>query len=203
MTNYPRDEFDRVPEFNTRVGSHHANGWAQSAASTRTGGKLRWVVIAAVLVVLVGAFAYFFGPGGLKPIVGSAPNTTATGTASPSEDAAASPSETESATPSASSTIDDDNVLFGQLIGVYNGASIAGIASAGQEALADAGFTNITASNWTRPAETSTVYYTSEAYRTTAEKAAEALNIDEVLQTQNIPNRVTVVMGADDTLEVR
>lgn len=203
MTNYPRDEFDRVPEFNTRVGSHHANGWAQSAASTRTGGKLRWVVIAAVLVVLVGAFAYFFGPGGLKPIVGSVPNTTATGTAAPSEDATASPSETESATPSASSTIDDDDVLFGQLIGVYNGASIAGIASAGQEALADAGFTNITASNWTRPAETSTVYYTSEAYRTTAEKAAEALNIDEVLQTQNIPNRVTVVMGADDTLEVR
>lgn len=46
----------------------------------------------------------------------------------------------------------------------------------------------------------SAVYYMSEAYRTTAEKAAEVLNIDEVLQTSNIPNRVTVVLGSDDTL---
>ncbi|MFJ2620911.1 LytR C-terminal domain-containing protein [Glutamicibacter sp. NPDC087344] len=203
MTNYPRDEFDRVPEFNTRVGSHHANGWAQSAASKSSGGKLRWVVIAAVLVVLVGAVAYFFGPGGVKPLLGSAPEVTESSIPTPSQEPSASPSETESAIPSASSTIDDDDVLFGQLVGVYNGASIAGIASAGQEALTDAGFTNVTVSNWTRPAETSTVYYTSEAYRTTAEKAAELMNIDEVLQTTNIPNRVTVVMGADDTLEVQ
>ena len=50
MTNYPRDEFDRVPEFNTRVGSHHAHGWAQSATSKSTEGKLLWVVLAAVVV---------------------------------------------------------------------------------------------------------------------------------------------------------
>ena len=197
MTNYPRDEFDRVPEFSTRVGSHHAHGWAQSAAAKGKDSKLRWVVLSAIAVLLIGGVGFFYGPSVADRLSGSEPtqNTEATANeTSPSPSAEPS----ESATPS--STIDDADVLYGQLIGVYNGANIAGAAGAGEEILAEAEFTNIVTDNWTRDAETSTVYYMSEAYRTTAEKAAEVLGIDEVLQTQNIPNRVTVVLGADDTL---
>ncbi|PRB68567.1 LytR C-terminal domain-containing protein [Arthrobacter sp. MYb213] len=197
MTNYPRDEFDRVPEFSTRVGSHHAHGWAQSAAAKGKDSKLRWVVLSAIAVLLIGGVGFFYGPSVADRLSGSesTQNTEATGNET-SQSPSAEP--TESATPS--STIDDADVLYGQLIGVYNGANIAGTAGAGEELLTEADFTNIVTDNWTRDAETSTVYYMSEAYRTTAEKAAEVLGIDQVLQTQNIPNRVTVVLGADDTL---
>ena len=202
--NYPRDEFDRVPEFNTRVGSHHAHGWAQSAASKGTGGKLRWVVLAAIAVVVIGALAYFFGPRDLVSVAGS-PSNTETSAPVPSEstDESASPSEDASESASPSSTIDDADVLYGQLIGVYNGANIAGIASAGQEALTEAGFTNVATGDWTKPADKTTVYFTSEAYRFTAMKVAELIGVDEIYITPNIPNRVTVVMGKDDPLGVK
>ncbi|TAP26023.1 MULTISPECIES: LytR C-terminal domain-containing protein [Micrococcaceae] len=197
MTNYPRDEFDRVPEFNTRVGSHHAHGWAQSATSKSTGGKLLWVVLAAVIVLIIGAASFVFAPQ-LKDSIAGAGGSEST---SPTdENESQEPSASESA--SESSTIDDADVLFDQRIGVYNAASVAGVASAGKEAVTEAGFTNIVTDNWNKPAETSTVYYMSEAERITAEKAAEALNIDDVLQTENVPNRVTVVIGSDDPLEL-
>ena len=196
MTNYPRDEFDRVPEFNTRVGSHHANGWAQAAASEGKGGKFRWVAMAAVLVLLVGAVSYFFfGPNGQIQLLGSSPSEAV----AVSESAeSASPTPTVSPTPS--STIDDAEVLFGQLVGVYNGAGIAGIASQTQEVLLENDFVNSYTDDWVRMEQESAVYFTAETYRTTAEKVAEVLNIDEVYQTSNIPNRITVVLGADDPL---
>lgn len=201
MTNYPRDEFDRVPEFNTRVGSHHAHGWAQSAASKSTGGKLLWVVLAAVIVLVIGAASFIFGPQLKDSLAGSSSSESSQSQdegAGESADSSEEASPSESASPS--STIDDADVLFGQQIGVYNGASIAGVAGAGEEAMTEAGFTNIVADNWSKPADVSAVYYASDAYRTTAQKAAEVLNIDEVLQTSNIPNRVTVVLGTDDPL---
>ena len=201
MTNYPRDEFDRVPEFNTRVGSHHAHGWAQSAASKSTGGKLLWVVLTAVIVLVIGAASFIFGPQLKDSIAGSSSSESSQsqdGDAGESADSSEEASPSESASPS--STIDDAEVLFGQQIGVYNGASVAGVAGAGEEAMTEAGFTNIVADNWSKPADVSAVYYVSESYRTTAQKAAEVLNIDEVLQTSNIPNRVTVVLGTDDPL---
>lgn len=201
MTNYPRDEFDRVPEFNTRVGSHHAHGWAQSAASKSTGGKLLWVVLTAVIVLVIGATSFIFGPQLKDSIAGSSSSESSQsqdGDAGESADSSEEASPSDSSSPS--STIDDAEVLFGQQIGVYNGASVAGVAGAGEEAMAEAGFTNIVADNWSKPADVSAVYYVSESYRTTAQKAAEVLNIDEVLQTSNIPNRVTVVLGTDDPL---
>ena len=197
MTNYPRDEFDRVPEFSTRVGSHHAHGWAQSAASKSTGGKLRWVVLTAVLVLVIGALSFIFGPQ-LKETLATSTGSDTSQTQEVTAEPSVEPTPSESASPT--STIDDEDVLYGQLIGVYNAASVAGLANEGEDAMAEAGFTSVVADNWTRPAEVSTVYYMSESYRTTAEKAAEILNIDEVLQTSNIPNRVTVVLGSDDTL---
>lgn len=199
MTNYPRDEFDRVPEFNTRVGSHHAHGWAQSAASKSTGGKLLWVVLTAVIVLAIGVASFIFGPQLKDSLAGpSSDESLQSQGGGESADSSQEASPSESASPS--STIDEADVLFGQKIGVYNGANVAGVAGAGQEAMAEAGFTNIVADNWSKPADVSAVYYMSEAYRTTAEKAAEVLNIDEVLQTSNIPDRVTVVLGTDDPL---
>ena len=197
MTNYPRDEFDRVPEFNTRVGSHHANGWAQAAASDDKGGKFRWVALAAVVVLLVGAVSYFFfGPNSQGQLLGSTTSPTPNITHS-----APSSSPTPSESPTPSSTIDDAEVLFGQLVGIYNGAEIPGIASGAQELLAENDFVNSYTDDWVRTEQESAVYYTAETYRVTAEKLAQVLGIDEVHQTTNIPNRLTVVLGADDPLE--
>lgn len=199
MTNYPRDEFDRVPEFNTRVGSHHANGWAQAATSDKKGGKFRWVAMAAVAVLLVGAVSYFFfGPNAQMRLLGSGPSESpSVSQTTESDDPSASPT----ASPTPSSTIDDAEVLFELLVGVYNGAEIVGIAGHAQEQLVDGGFENSYTDDWVRPEVDSAVYYTVESYRTTAEKIAEVLNIDEVYQTTNIPNRITVVLGSDNTVD--
>src|SRR5690606_5010571 len=43
MTNYPRDEFDRVPEFSNRSGSHRENGWAAAASVGGARSGLRWL----------------------------------------------------------------------------------------------------------------------------------------------------------------
>lgn len=200
MTNYPRDEFDRVPEFNTRVGSHHANGWAQAAAAKPSGGKLRWVVLTAIAVLIIGVLSFVFGPQIKDSLAGTGSSESAQEQEETGADATQEPSPSESAPPS--STIDDAEVLYDEQIGIYNAASVAGVAGAGEASMADAGFTNIAAGNWSKPAEVSAVYYMSEAERATAEKAAEVLDIEEVLQTTNIPNSVTVVLGSDDPLGV-
>ena len=212
--NYPRDEFDRVPEFNDHVGSHRANGWAQAAAGKGPRGGLRWIVVAAVLALVVGVVAFFAGPG-LKDTqaAGAGEETASSSAATQSSQESSTPAEEtsgsaaagdeESEAPeeeSSSPAIDDSAVLYNQLVGVYNAAGIQNLAAQGRQVLVDAGFTQVAANQWTRPARESTVYYMAPADLETARKVADLMGIDDVLQTTNIPNRVTAVLGEDDVL---
>jgi hypothetical protein len=59
MTEYPRDQFDDVPEYRDRKGGHRALA-EPSGASGPSG--LTWISVAAALALVVGAFSYFILP---------------------------------------------------------------------------------------------------------------------------------------------
>ncbi|PQZ88136.1 hypothetical protein CQ018_16960 [Arthrobacter sp. MYb227] len=220
MTNYPRDEFDRVPEFSNRSGSHRANGWAAAAATSGVRPSLRWLMVFGVLALLVGVFSFTVLPkltgGGNNPppVAGasSAPSQspsadtggsepTGEGSATPSEDPteSAGPSESDdpaaSESPDASASTDASGVDYSQAIGVFNGAQRAGIAGTVRTTLLNAGFTNVAADTWTKKVTYSTIYYADPSYKAVAEKAGEELGITSLIQTNNIPGKVAVVLG--------
>ncbi|MCY1157396.1 MAG: LytR family transcriptional regulator [Citricoccus sp.] len=59
MTEYPRDQFDDVPEYRNRKGSHRAV--AEPSGGTGPSG-LTWISLAAALALVIGAFSYFILP---------------------------------------------------------------------------------------------------------------------------------------------
>ena len=231
MTNYPRDEFDRVPEFSNRSGSHRANGWAAAAAVGGVRPGLRWLMVFGVVALLVGVFSFtalpkLMGDGNGKtpaPVAGTSnvPSTpTATESSStepvgesstgtpetPGESTAPSESEdpfasqNPSGTPTAPS--ESESGLSGEVdftapIGVFNGAKKAGIAGTASATLQSAGFTNVSAANWSKNVTYSTVYYTGETYRASAEKAAAELGITSIMKSQKIPGKIAVVLGSN------
>lgn len=81
-------------------------------------------------------------------------------------------------------------------IGVYNASTRSGLAGTGRSKLVGAGFTNVTAGNWTKKVANSVVYYKSEADQATAQQAADTLGIGTLYQTANIPGRIAVVLGS-------
>ncbi|KRF03932.1 LytR C-terminal domain-containing protein [Arthrobacter sp. EH-1B-1] len=109
MTQYPRDEFDQVPESAARQGVHR-----ERIVPTRSSG-LALKVVAGVLVLAVGLAAYFLFP---RLGLGQASDVTPGSTSSapmpsitaegaegePSEDASESAEPTESVSPSAAPT---------------------------------------------------------------------------------------------------
>ncbi len=111
MTNYPRDEFDRVPEFSNRSGSHRANGWAAAAANGVRPG-LRWLMVFGVVALLVGTFSFTALPKLMgngdgttpAPVAANSTGTTAPDSTGPTDEGSPAPSETpgESSDPSES-----------------------------------------------------------------------------------------------------
>ena len=223
MTNYPRDEFDRVPEFSNRSGAHRANGWAAAASGRAARPGLRWLMVFGVVALLAGVFSFTVLPkllndGGAKPPANVAASSTASSSApseptesesrtesegpaeseSPTESEA--PSETADPSESAAAPSESESGLAGTAdlslkVGVYNGAKKAGLANTVRATLQNAGFTNVTASNWTKQVTYSTVYYRDEVSRATAEEAAKELGITSVVKTSNIPGNIAVVLG--------
>lgn len=211
MTNYPRDEFDRVPEFSNRNGAHRAAGWAASAASAGGGSGLRWLMITGACALLVGLFSFLVLPGMLggqdpKPAPpAAAPSTTkkpapATSSTGPKATGSAEQTDgatppTDTATPEATPTETGEPVNKAARIGVYNGSNRGGMAGSGSSKLRGAGFTQVSAGNWTKKVTYSTVYYRQASSKATAEAAAQTLGITSVMQSTNIPGEIAVVLG--------
>lgn len=216
MTNYPRDEFDRVPEFSNRSGSHRANGWAAAASAGGVRPGLRWLMVFGAVALLVGVFSFTALPKLLNDGGGKSPANVAASSTEPSADKSASkkPSAKESGSPKASgkpsksaepSQTDavpsaGESELGGvadlsMKVGVYNGAKKSGLAGTVRTTLLNAGFTNVSAANWSKQVTYSTVYYRDEASRATAEQAAEDLGISSVVKSANIPGSIAVVLG--------
>ena len=221
MTNYPRDEFDRVPEFSNRSGSHRENGWAAAASVGGARSGLRWLMVFGAIALVVGLFSFMVLPkltGATTdpaPVAASSSGAQETAASSessesPSEsptEASETPAESESAetaesTEASSSTEASESgpaedVDTSMPLGVYNGAKVGGLAGKARTDLQNAGFSNVAASNWTKKVTYSTVYYRSETQRATAEAAAGELGITSIMQSANIPGNIAIVLGSN------
>lgn len=58
MSEYPRDQFDDVPEYRDRTGSHRSGPTSDGSGPS----GLTWISVAAALALIVGAFSYFVLP---------------------------------------------------------------------------------------------------------------------------------------------
>ena len=220
MTNYPRDEFDRVPEFSNRSGSHRENGWAAAASVGGARSGLRWLMVFGALALVVGLFSFMVLPKLMgtsndpAPVASSSSESTsapassgASESPSATEDPSETPSESGSTDPGASTEASEsadasasglpEDVDTTMVMGVYNGAKVGGLAGQARTELLNAGFSNVSASNWTKKVTYSTVYYRSETQRATAEAAAGELGITSIMQSANIPGNIAIVLGSN------
>lgn len=219
MSKYPRDEFDRTPEFTDRKGVHR-----EQPAVKGGGSGLGLLMGVGILALVVGLVSFLVLPRllGAGATAVAAPQTTAAAASqalASSSEPAESPAESEpaesesesanasdpevseppsvSATPSetAAEEPEADPVDYTAAVGVYNGSSISGLAGSGLTKLQGSGFTSVTAGNWTKKVDASVVYYKSDASRATALETARLLGIATVYQTANIPAEISVVLG--------
>lgn len=215
MTDYPRDEFDSVPESSDRQGVHRE----RLIPAGSSGLALKLTV--GLLALLIGLAAYFIlprlglmaGDGGPAPVV-SATASTATPAAGGTPDASAetSPDATAGATddatddPTADATADstptaggdDDAPDQSQTVNVLNGTGAPGLASVAAGRLAAAGWTSPVPGNWAgAPVDASVVFYNGDAQRDDAEAVAAELGITDLVESADISPDLSVVLGPE------
>lgn len=220
MTQYPRDEFDQVPESAARQGVHR-----ERLVPPRSNG-LMLKVIAGMLVLAVGLFAYFLFPrlglgqaANVTPEASSSapmPSITADDAASatPPEASGSTADPTASAPPASPSIeptageetapveepVPDSTepaaaVDRAQPVAVLNATSISGLASTAAGRLQSDGWSVTQIGNWSgQPLQGSIVLYNGEEQRPTAEALAGALGIGAV-QGEAGFGGITVVVG--------
>lgn len=177
------DVFDDLPDDGTPVGAHRApQPW--------------WTRLLATFVFLAvgGGIAY-----GLATLVynkEAAPVVTPNFTPSPVVTPSVTPEPviTPSVTPSP-----DPVIILDATVVVYNDAGISGLAGRVAGQVEEAGFTDVTASNWTGASlAQNTVQYASDDMRDSAELIAATLGITTVTQAAtNGTNDIQVVLVSD------
>lgn len=223
MTQYPRDEFDRVPESAARQGVHR-----ERLVPPKSSG-LALKVVAGILVLAVGLAAYFLFPrlglGQVSAVTSESsssapmPSVSAEEAASegPDEDSSAEPTPTESGSPSADPTPTDfgspstkpapeenptaeetesDAVVDReQPVAVLNATTVGGLASTAAGRLQGDGWNVTQIGNWSgQQLQGSIVFYDGEEQRATAEALAGTLGIGTVQGDAGFGN-ITVVVG--------
>lgn len=123
--------------------------------------------------------------------------STAGSSANDPASSSSSTSGTESTDGSSSSSDQSGAADLSIAVGVYNGTGRAGLASGSATALQNAGYTNVRTANWTKRAGVSAVYYKLNSAKETAQAIAAKLGINTVVQTNNIPSQISVVVGTD------
>lgn len=220
MTNYARDEFDRVPEAASRQGVHRAAAapsrprlWPILSVGT---GALAVGMAAFVLLPHAGfeaagqssseAAAAVAQSGGTASEAASAKPSTAAPTAgasksaSPSAAASAVPSEAAPSSPAASEAAAVD-VLASSVdkavpVSIFNGTLTSGLAGrVGATVKAD-GWTLGQVANWQgAPQQTSVIFYSGAERKASAEALGELLNITTLVETPGFESSVAVVLG--------
>lgn len=220
MTQYPRDEFDQVPESAARQGVHR-----ERLVPPRSSG-LVLKVIAGMLVLAVGLVAYFLFPRlGLGQASSVTPETSSSApmpsitaddaaSATPSEESDSTANPTASAppaspgpesTPSEETTPAEEPVTDTtepaaavdrtQPVAVLNATSVSGLASTAAGRLQSDGWNVTQIGNWSgQPLQGSIVLYNGEEQRSTAEALAGALGIGAVQGEAGLGG-ITVVVG--------
>lgn len=200
MSQYPQDEFDRIPETAARQGVH------RERLIPVQGSGLGLKIAVGVLALLVGLAAYFLLPrlqGGGSAGPDRIPQATAAQEVEadqPSSDRMRSPAASEAtATPTPTATASapaEAPVDKSQVLNVLNSTGVPGLASTAAGRLAADGWTATVPGNWAgTPLETSVVFYNSEVQRPSAEAVGSALGIAAVQEAAEVSPAVTVVLG--------
>ena len=203
MSQYPRDEFDKVPETSARQGVHR-----ERLIPARSSG-LGLLITVGVLALIIGFAAYFVLP---RLGIGSGstgPSAEAQATSSASAAPAASPEpaeeeepvETETAAPSPSpsptSTPSEPEPVVDrtQPVVVLNASGVSGLGAGVSGRVAGAGWAVASVGNWTgAPQQVSVIYYGSPQQAANAQQLGAELGIPTVVESAGFTN-VTVVLG--------
>jgi hypothetical protein len=220
MTNYARDEFDRVPEAASRQGVHRAAAapsrprlWPILSVGT---GALAVGMAAFVLLPHAGfdaagqssseAAAAVAQSGGTSSEAASAkpssaaPSAAASKPASPSAAASADPSEAAPSSPAASEAAAVD-VLGSSVdkalpVSIFNGTLTSGLAGRVGATVEADGWTLGQVANWQgAPQQTSVIFYSGAERKASAEALGELLNITTLVETPGFESSVAVVLG--------
>ena len=209
MTNFARDEFDRVPEVSSRQGVHRA-------VSAPSRPKLWPILSVGIGALAVGLVAFLLLPQlGFQPALtpqaaaAAGPSASARPTVAPSADATSgatalespSPSASDAASPSAvqpatSETISPAAVDKSQPVAVFNGTLTSGLAGRVGATIQSDGWVLGEVANWQgSPQQQSVIFYSDAAHRANAEALSALLNIPTLVESADFPTPVAVVLG--------
>ncbi|KQT02215.1 LytR C-terminal domain-containing protein [Cellulomonas sp. Leaf395] len=186
---YPEDEFDVPSNPDVPRGVHRAPRSAWS----------RWwkfLVVLALLPVL--AFALV----NLAARDGNLPSLPGTSTAPEAQDDTPTDAATEGEVPTDTETAPVDEPVapapvLSTPVEVLNAASIGGLAAEQAAELTAAGFTAVTTGNAEPTVDASTVSYTSEDLRPTADLVAQTLGLTEVVLQAGDNAGISVLLVSD------
>ncbi|MBG6180887.1 LytR C-terminal domain-containing protein [Arthrobacter sp. CAN_A1] len=217
MSQYPRDEFDKIPESASRQGVHR-----ERLVPPRSSG-LALKIIVGVLALAVGLAAYFILPRlgigeGADPASSLATSSRSSGAAT-SEPSPSSATDNESSTPSPSDSgpsaeptedeptdseptgnepspsEDPSAVDRTQPVNVFNSTGISGMASLAANRVSGGGWTVGQIADWGGvPPQTSVIFYNS-AQLAAAQELAGILGIPTLVETTEVSPDLTVVIG--------
>lgn len=214
MTNYARDEFDRVPEASARQGVHRA-------VSAPARARLWPILVVGIGSLAVGVFAYLLLPqlgfqaaaNPLAAMTSEAPPSSAPGSqSSPSASPTATPSAGATSSPSASSTpsasesasagdsavLNSSAVDKSQPVSVYNATLTSGLAGRVGATVEKDGWVLGEVSNWQgAPQQVSVIFYSDAAHKANAEALGALLNITKLVETGDLQAPVAVVLGPE------
>lgn len=208
MTNYARDEFDKVPETSSRQGVHRT-----AAAPSRA--RLWPILAVGVVALAIGVVSFLILP--KLGFTGAGTQASASQEAAPLADTGTAPSATPSAepTPSAAPSASQEPtpsaeaepeptassqapVLLDktQPVAVYNAAGTAGLASrVGGTVQAD-GWALGQVGNWTgAPQQGSTIFYAGPDQLANARALAQLLGVPTVVSSMEFQGPLVVVLG--------
>ncbi|NUL44255.1 LytR C-terminal domain-containing protein [Cellulosimicrobium funkei] len=224
MTLYPHDQFDDVPAYKDRKGTHRADLTLTTGSSGLVG-----ISVAAALALAVGAFSFLVLPS-LLPSDPANAGASATATAevpaessgsevSPSGEMTSSPEVAESSAPSETAASEEasdaasdpaepeptetepvesegpaDTGDTSAPVEVYNASSIGGLAGRVSGGLSSDGFTVAGTGNWQGFPVSGSAVYYSQN-ETTAQAVAAQLGLPLVYEAR-VPG-VTVVLSSD------
>ncbi|HEY8294572.1 MAG TPA: LytR C-terminal domain-containing protein [Micrococcaceae bacterium] len=201
MSQYPRDEFDKVPENSSRQGVHRS-----SVEPVRRG--LGPLIAFGIVALIIGALAFTVLP--KLGFAGASASTTAT-----SSPAAAGPSSTAgqsasaamtssapvtSSAPKASSapatTAAAPAVDKSTPVSVLNASGVAGLAAKYAATVTAAGWSVSQTANWAGAAQPSSViFYNGAAQKGNADALGSLLGITRLIDTAELQVPLAVVVG--------
>ncbi|GAB15309.1 hypothetical protein ARGLB_083_02020 [Arthrobacter globiformis NBRC 12137] len=212
MTNFARDEFDRVPEDSSRQGVHRV-------VSAPSRPKLWPILSVGIGALAVGLVAFLLlpqlgfqtatspqpaaaaGTSISTSTASASPTARPSGSAAPSATASASASASDPASPSAlepatSETIVPAAVDKSQPVAIFNGTLTSGLAGRVGATVKSDGWVLGEVANWQgAPQQQSVIFYSDAAHRANAEALSALLNIPTLVESADFPTPVAVVLG--------